>query len=133
MTGSQDTSTGTTSTYEPSVADVLVVKCMLTKSLNLPPEIIDTIADLAEYWPHTTTEALFNGSCEARGNHIRGQAGIENKFLVSFPGHILLYPSPAKCDGLFLVSSFVLPHSVSVQTTGTSPPPTQNLRSTGGL
>jgi hypothetical protein len=44
------------SAHEPIIADVLVVKAMLTKGLSLPVEIIDTIVDLAEYWPHTTAE-----------------------------------------------------------------------------
>lgn len=42
--------------YEPSIVDVLVVKAMLNKVFALPPELLNTILDLAEYWPHTTTE-----------------------------------------------------------------------------
>ena len=44
------------SAHEPTIADVLVVKAMLTKGLSLPVEIIETIVDFAEYWPHTTAE-----------------------------------------------------------------------------
>jgi hypothetical protein len=71
--------------YQPSIADVLVTKAMLTKSLSVPPEIIDTIVDLAEYWPHTTTEAIFGEDyVAARGNNIYMQgSGQENGFLVS--------------------------------------------------
>lgn len=48
--------TADSATYEPRIADVLVVKAMLARALPLPAEIIDRITDLAEYWPHTTTE-----------------------------------------------------------------------------
>ena len=42
--------------YEPSVLDVLVVKAMLNKVFALPPELLNTILDSAEYWPRSTTE-----------------------------------------------------------------------------
>lgn len=41
--------------FEPFLADVLEVKNDLCKGLRLPMEIVDTIVDFAEYWPHTTT------------------------------------------------------------------------------
>lgn len=46
--------------HEPSIADVLVVKAMLTRALALPIEIADAIADLAEYWPHSTVRTAFH-------------------------------------------------------------------------
>lgn len=67
------------SSFEPSIADVLVIKSMLTKGLSLPPEIVDTITDLAECWPHTTTEASFQ---EDPTRTARGDTGQENVFLV---------------------------------------------------
>lgn len=69
------------SPFEPSIADVLVIKSMLIKGLSLPPEIVDTIADLAECWPHTTTEISFHDSTNAA----RGSTGPENVFLVRPP------------------------------------------------
>ncbi|KAB5547188.1 hypothetical protein GE09DRAFT_1130259 [Coniochaeta sp. 2T2.1] len=42
--------------HEPSILDVLVVKAMLAKACKLPVELVNTILDLAEYWPHTTSE-----------------------------------------------------------------------------
>jgi hypothetical protein len=60
--------------YEPTVADVLVVKAMLTKGLSLPVEVIDTIVDLAEYWPHTTTRT--NLVPLARGGSRRGREDV---------------------------------------------------------
>lgn len=41
--------------YEPSALDVVVVKAMLTNGLRLPAEIVLSLLDYAEYWPHTTT------------------------------------------------------------------------------
>lgn len=41
--------------YEPSALDVVVVKAMLTNGLRLPAEIVLSVLDHAEYWPHTTT------------------------------------------------------------------------------
>lgn len=68
--------------HEPTIADVLVVKAMLIKALNLPAELVDAIVDLAEYWPHTTTEASFDGGVPvARGGGDRH--GKENVFLVN--------------------------------------------------
>ncbi|EPE08391.1 hypothetical protein F503_01174 [Ophiostoma piceae UAMH 11346] len=43
--------------YLPSYADVFVVKAMLGHAGNLPLELVDTIIDHAEYWPHTHVEA----------------------------------------------------------------------------
>jgi hypothetical protein len=74
------------SQHEPSLVDVIVAKAMLTKALSLPPEITDRIVDLAEYWPHTTTE--LNGTTViARGNSTLGSshAGAEDMFLVCLP------------------------------------------------
>jgi hypothetical protein len=51
---------------------------MLNKALNLPPELINAIVDLAEYWPHTTTEASFQPPVVASG----GLGLKENMFLV---------------------------------------------------
>jgi hypothetical protein len=62
------------SAHEPTIADVLVVKAMLTKGLSLPIEIIDTIVDLAEYWPHTTAKASL--APIARGNSPRGKEDV---------------------------------------------------------
>ena len=64
--------------HEPSVADVLVVKAMLIKALSLPPEIVDYLIDLAEYWPHTTAGISF----ESPTTVARGASPMENAFLV---------------------------------------------------
>ncbi|KUJ06346.1 uncharacterized protein LY89DRAFT_603447 [Mollisia scopiformis] len=41
--------------FDPFLADVFEVKNDLCKGLKLPMELIDSIVDFAEYWPHTTT------------------------------------------------------------------------------
>jgi hypothetical protein len=71
--------------HEPSLVDVIVAKAMLTKALSLPPEIIDRIVDLAEYWPHTTTE-LDGTTVIARGGNNNplgpSRTGSENVFVL---------------------------------------------------
>ncbi len=66
--------------HEPSIADVLVVKAMLIKALSLPPEIVDSLIDLAEYWPHTTSGISFERPTTVAQGRIR-----EDAFLVSLP------------------------------------------------
>lgn len=41
--------------YRPSVDEVIAVKEALHKKSTLPFELVDSIVDMAEYWPHTTT------------------------------------------------------------------------------
>lgn len=62
--------------YEPSALDVVVVKIMLTKGCNLPHEIVLSLLDHAEYWPHTTTTL-------DRSLTVSSGPGREDKFLVS--------------------------------------------------
>ncbi|KAJ4413014.1 hypothetical protein N0V82_008602 [Gnomoniopsis sp. IMI 355080] len=40
--------------YEPSPIDVVVTKMMLQQGLKLPAEVVLSILDFAEYWPHTS-------------------------------------------------------------------------------
>ncbi|KAK3372324.1 hypothetical protein B0H63DRAFT_484365 [Podospora didyma] len=72
--------------YEPSLLDVIVVKTMMKKAMHLPPEMIDQIANQAEYWPHTSTEVSYginpvSGVLAVRGGHGRQ----ENQFLLRTP------------------------------------------------
>lgn len=67
------------SPYEPGITDVLVVKAMLSKALALPPEIVDSITDLAEYWPHTTAERTYDTDTDVMA---RGSGTAENVFMV---------------------------------------------------
>ncbi|KAF3765175.1 hypothetical protein M406DRAFT_221822, partial [Cryphonectria parasitica EP155] len=61
--------------YEPSPMDVIIVKSMLQQGLRLPPEVVLSIVEAAEYWPHTT--ALLDASVTVRS----GRA-TENHFLL---------------------------------------------------
>lgn len=74
--GSSSNSTASTIEYQPSALDVVVVKAMLTNGLRLPHEIVLSLLDHAEYWPHTTT-TLDHSRTVSSG------AGRENQFIVS--------------------------------------------------
>ncbi|ROT41011.1 hypothetical protein SODALDRAFT_330730 [Sodiomyces alkalinus F11] len=41
--------------FQPRPIDVIVVKTMLSKATQMPPEVVDIIIDHAEYWPHCET------------------------------------------------------------------------------
>ncbi|CAN8100797.1 unnamed protein product [Discula destructiva] len=49
-----DNSEGPKNAYKPSAMDVVVLKMMLQQGLHLPAEVVLSILDFAEYWPHTT-------------------------------------------------------------------------------
>ncbi len=63
------------SNYASSVADVLVTKALLQRAGQLPLELVDAIVDMAEYWPHTSTEIDFasrrDGAFILRARHAR--------------------------------------------------------------
>ncbi|KAM7220628.1 hypothetical protein V8F06_004032 [Rhypophila decipiens] len=72
--------------YQPTVLDAIVVKEMLNKAFNLPPELVDAIVDLGEYWPHTSTEIVYTGRSRAERKDARGGHPVEeNKFLLRTP------------------------------------------------
>lgn len=64
--------------FEPSAMDVTVAKIMLQQGLRLPPEVVLSVLDFAEYWPHTT--AFMD-----RGVTVVSGRERENRFIVS-PG-----------------------------------------------
>ena len=68
---------GSSGMYEPSIDDVYAVKAVLFDESHLPLELIDTIIDFAEYWPHTSTRRTGEELLIAAGAPAR-----ENKFLV---------------------------------------------------
>lgn len=65
-----------TPSREPSAMDVVVVKMMLQQGLRLPPEVVLSILDFAEYWPHTT--AVMDRPLAVPSGRQR-----ENRFIVS--------------------------------------------------
>lgn len=62
--------------HEPSPMDVVVVKIMLQQGLRLPPEVVLSVLDFAEYWPHTT--AIMDRPVSVPAGRQR-----ENRFIVS--------------------------------------------------
>lgn len=71
--------------FEPSTMDVVVTKMMLQQGLRLPPEVVLSVLDFAEYWPHST--ALMDRAVTVISGRER-----ENRFTVS-PGTHHLEPS----------------------------------------
>jgi hypothetical protein len=67
--------------YEPTLTEVLVLKEKLQQKTRLPIELIESIVDLAEYWPHTSS--IFN----ERKNVIAGTEEKESQFVVSVSFH----------------------------------------------
>ncbi|KAL7947600.1 hypothetical protein V8C42DRAFT_318221 [Trichoderma barbatum] len=66
--------------YEPFLVDIAVVKAMLYHAKKLPPDLIDTILDMAEYWIHSTTQL------HDRISILGGSEARENRFLLrSYP------------------------------------------------
>ena len=62
--------------YDPSPRDVIIVRYLLRVIASLPLELIDTIIDLAEYWPCVSTINTTN-------HNVRSSQNDGNKFVVS--------------------------------------------------
>ena len=65
--------------YEPSLVDIALVKAMLIRAKKLPPDLVDTILDMAEYWAHSTTRL------DERIGILGGNEERENRFLARIP------------------------------------------------
>lgn len=71
--------------YRPTPIDIAVAQIMLTKSMKLPPELVDSIFDLAEYWAHSINAIDYQAEQQ---DHLRipGPSASEDKFLLrSYP------------------------------------------------
>ena len=62
--------------YSPSVDDVFRVKANIFEKTRLPIDLIDSIIDYAQYWPHTTTVTASETIVRT------GRSQIENVFIV---------------------------------------------------
>ncbi|KAK3996389.1 hypothetical protein QBC44DRAFT_304352 [Cladorrhinum sp. PSN332] len=91
--------------FKPSIVDVLVVKVMLNRAMNFPPEIVDVVIDLAEYWPSHTVEVNFGEESPetVRGRHGHRDNSPEDKFIIRTPplalekwGNQGLYRAPVR-------------------------------------
>lgn len=92
--------------YEPSALDVVVAKLMLQQGLRLPPEVVLSILDFAEYWPHTT--AVLNRRVDATAGN-----PSENSFVVCSS---LDHPRPLPPPSLTLVLLMITTTIAAVQT-----------------
>ena len=78
------TTEASASQYLPSVPDVMVVKAMLLKSIQLPIEIVDLVLDYAEYWPHTTAYVKPGAARNTPLATYGGSNENDNRFLVGY-------------------------------------------------
>lgn len=72
--------------YNPTPVDIVIARIMLTRAKSLPPDLVDSIFDYAEYWAHSTNAINYNSE---NRDHLRinGSSHIENKFLVGLVFH----------------------------------------------
>ncbi|KJZ75191.1 hypothetical protein HIM_05385 [Hirsutella minnesotensis 3608] len=67
--------------YRPTPIDIVVTRVMLTRSKGLPPDVVDDIFDMAEYWAHSTNAVNYQTEHQ---DHLR--ISQDSKFLLrSFP------------------------------------------------
>ncbi|KAF6837411.1 hypothetical protein CPLU01_03035 [Colletotrichum plurivorum] len=72
--------------YKPTPIDVIVVRVMLEKAAHLPPEVLDMVFDLAEYWPHSTAFVHYPVNRNDRSSFsVRGSTQDENKLILRCP------------------------------------------------
>ncbi|QUC17577.1 uncharacterized protein UV8b_01818 [Ustilaginoidea virens] len=71
--------------YRPTPLDITVTRIMLTRSLRIPPDLVDSIFDYAEYWAHSIN--VIDYQAEHQDSlRIAGNSATENKFLLrSYP------------------------------------------------
>ena len=68
-------------TFKPTPIDIVVIRVMLIAAKKLPPDLIDTILDQAEYWAHSTN-AIDYVAERGRVLQISGSSNEESQFLV---------------------------------------------------
>ncbi|KAK7739050.1 hypothetical protein SLS53_005948 [Cytospora paraplurivora] len=100
--------------FEPTPMDVVVVKAMLSEGLKLPPEIVLSIIDFAEYWPHTSVR-LDHSITVHSGRNRENQFVLRSKPLglikkVHYDDHYYSFttanPLPLSEDGLHPLSQY---------------------------
>ncbi|CAM1506117.1 Fc.00g057580.m01.CDS01 [Cosmosporella sp. VM-42] len=71
--------------YDPTAIDIAVVRIMMCRGKRLPPDLVDTIFDHAEYWAHSSNEVDFMAEHQSP-LRINGSSSSENKFILrSYP------------------------------------------------
>ncbi|KAG5992287.1 hypothetical protein E4U54_003698 [Claviceps lovelessii] len=71
--------------YRPTPIDIIVAHIMLTRSKKLPPELVDAIFDMAEYWAHSINVIDYHAE-KQDDLRIVGSSRLEDRFLLrSYP------------------------------------------------
>ncbi|OAA36068.1 hypothetical protein NOR_07674 [Metarhizium rileyi] len=71
--------------YYPTPIDIVVARVMLTRSVKLPPDLVDAIFDYAEYWAHSTNVIDYQAE-QQEPLRISGTSSTEDRFLLrSYP------------------------------------------------
>ncbi|KAL2754030.1 hypothetical protein ACRALDRAFT_1063005 [Sodiomyces alcalophilus JCM 7366] len=73
----------TSGNFQPRPIDVVVVKAMLGRSSQMPPEVVDMIIDHAEYWPHC--EAVIERPARQSIRISGGRRDRENALILRSP------------------------------------------------
>lgn len=81
--------------HRPTPIDIIVARIMLTRSMRLPPELIDSIFDMAEYWAHSLNVIDYQAKQQDH-RRINGSSRSEDSFLVS-----------TRCDGHQDIDAFL--------------------------
>jgi hypothetical protein len=80
--------------HQPSLADVLVVKAMLSQGLKLPVELVDVILDHGEYWVHSSSSLSSVESGSGQSIVVGVRRANENRFILrSLPVGFIKLPS----------------------------------------
>lgn len=90
----QDVIDRTANPYQPTAMEVIFVRAMLERALQLPPEIINSVIDHAEYWPHASTLIDYSSWPQTERVVHAGDPNSENVFLVSLGTPVLLGLAP---------------------------------------
>ncbi|KAI0008202.1 hypothetical protein F4779DRAFT_588288 [Xylariaceae sp. FL0662B] len=93
-----------TSTYDATPQDILEAKELLSRAGNLPPELVDVIINLAEYWASSVT-VLDYTKTRTRLFSVRGGRPGEDQFLLRTPPLGLTKWSPSSQERWQAVSA----------------------------
>jgi hypothetical protein len=71
------------SSFQPSPIDVVVVKLFLERAARLPPELRDTIIEMAEYWPYSEARIDYKATLGDASRIWGSRTDEEDRLLVS--------------------------------------------------
>lgn len=70
--------------FQPTPIDVVVTRIMMTRGLLLPPDVVDSIFDHAQYWARSSNEVDFKLEHQSP-LRIMGRSRMEDRFIVPLP------------------------------------------------